>query len=183
MLTPDVLSQAGFSACDHPGRLTLLMSTEDATGDSLIPDIVLGASGHFLSDEELEEGTLTVVYDESEQGLFWQFTSPHTATPGGFIKREYPLPQASAEAIRLLRDYLGLDIPLLTVDIGDHIEIVNGCLVKNGQPMVVDYPPMDWLVAVEHPEASNDRSLGELVYLEDGMKKRCDLFSIVGYLA
>lgn len=62
--------------------------------------------------------------------------------------RQYSFPEQEAYAIRGLVDYLGLDVPLVTITLQSTTEVVNGCLVIDGRAVVVDYPEAERIVAI-----------------------------------
>lgn len=179
MLTRETLERAGFKPFGDtpmPHQLRLVVSTA-GDYDGFLDDIIYGASGYCASEDDLECGEIVLLFNELQQSLRWDFICPRTASADIAIGRLYRLPDQTADAARVLRYHLGLDLPTRTIDIGDTPELCDGRLFNAGEEIQVCFPRHDQLLGLIQTEDGAHW----LQYLFDGREKRCNVLEIAGH--
>lgn len=144
-LTEPMLLNAGFHPTLAGWARAVHLAGRDLEDDPVV-DYVEGLAGMFLPDSLLELVTLQLFVPSTLDSLLVEAQAAQDELQGA--TRRYPFPEQEAYAIRGLRDYLGLDLPLETITLQSTTEAVNGCLRIDGQPVVVEYPVAERIVSI-----------------------------------
>lgn len=177
LLTPELLQAHGFTFVDlEPGNRTHLCRVFDASEDDIcdhVLDVLVMASGRWLSEEDLEGGEIAVIFNTETGALAWTFATNGPWLQG--LEHTFAGAEQQANALRFLSSLVG-SLPIAVAEIGCTYGVENGQLLINGKPVCLTWPAADRVVDVSKSHDAVMMSYDS----SDGSRAEVDLLNVVG---